>query len=130
MQRRNAPTVDVLTFMKIIFPMAGLGSRFQKVADKNPEYLKPKPFIDVKGQSMVRWATGSLPFLKPKNVAFIILKEHNDAHGIEKNLKEIYSDAITVVVIPTLTRGAAETVLAAKSFIDPEDDLLISDTDH
>lgn len=123
--------------------MAGLGSRFQKVADKNPEYLKPKPFINVKGRPMIRWATGSLPFLEHpgttvktklkvalKDVAFIILKEHNDAHDIEKKLKEIYSDDITVIVIDRLTRGAAETVLKAKSFIDPEDDLLISDTDH
>lgn len=110
--------------------MAGLGSRFQKVSDKNPEYAKPKPFIDVKGQPMIRWATGSLPFFKPENTAFIILKEHNDAHDIERKLKEIYSEDITVVVIPIVTRGAAETVLAAKSFINPEDDLLISDTDH
>lgn len=116
--------------MKIIFPMAGLGSRFQKVADKNPEYRKPKPFIDVKGHPMVRFATGSLPFFKPENAAFIILKEHDDAHGIGKKLKEIYSDAVTIIVIPSLTRGAAETVLAAKSFINPEEDLLISDTDH
>ena len=116
--------------MKIIFPMAGLGSRFQKVADKNPEYRKPKPFIDVKGHPMVWFATGSLPFFKPENAAFIILKEHDDAHGIGKKLKEIYSDVITVIVIPSLTRGAAETVLAAKSFINPEEDLLISDTDH
>ena len=116
--------------MKIIFPMAGLGSRFQKVADKNPEYRKPKPFIDVKGFPMVRWATGSLPFFKPQDAAFVILKEHDDAHGIGKKLKELYSDAVTVVVIPALTRGAAETVLQAKSFIDSEDDLLISDTDH
>src|SRR3989344_3736482 len=129
--------------MKIIFPMAGLCSRFQKVADKNPHYLKPKPFIDVKGYPMIRWATGSLPFFEhtgekvtgalrvtPRDVAFIILKEHNDAHGIEKKLKEIYSDAITVIVIDSVTRGASETALKAELFIDPEDDLLISDTDH
>jgi len=123
--------------------MAGLGSRFQKVADKNPKYRKPKPFIDIKGYPMIRWATGSLPFFEhkgqtvksklrvtPKDVAFIILKEHNDAHGIEKSLKEIYSKDITVIVIPAVTRGAAETALQAKSFINPEEDLLISDTDH
>jgi NDP-sugar pyrophosphorylase family protein len=129
--------------MKIIFPMAGLGSRFAKVADKNSEYLKPKPFINVKGFPMIRWATGSLPFFEhagqkvtgnlrvtPKDVAFIILKEHNDAYQMEKQLKEIYSDDITVIVIDKLTRGASETVLKAKDFINPEEDLLLSDTDH
>lgn len=116
--------------MRIIFPMAGLGSRFKNAADQHPEYRKPKPFITVKGHPMVRWATGSLPFFEPKNAAFIILKEHDDAYGIAAKLKELYSDDITVIVVPALTRGAAETALKAKSFIDPEDGLLISDTDH
>lgn len=118
--------------MKIIIPMAGLGTRFQKASDKNPEYAKPKPFISVKGQPMVRWATGSLPFFKNKDsdITFIILKEHDDAHAIEKTLKEIYSPEINVVVLDTVTRGAAETVFQAKHFIDPEDDLLITDSDH
>jgi NDP-sugar pyrophosphorylase family protein len=129
--------------MKIIVPMAGRGSRFQKTADTNPEYKKPKPFISVKGIPMVRWATGSLPFLEhpgtrvtstlratPADLIFVILKEHDDAYGIEHGLREIYSDAIRVIILPNLTRGAAETAYHAKPYVAPEEDVIISDSDH
>src|SRR3990167_2198322 len=115
--------------MKIIIPMAGLGTRFQKVADTNPEYKKPKPFIMVKGIPMVRWATGSLPFVEhpgqvvtgelrvtPKDLIFIILKEHDEGHGISSGLREIYGSEITVIVLDDMTRGAAETAYQAKPF--------------
>ncbi len=129
--------------MKIIFPMAGLGSRFKAVAESNPEYFKPKPFISVHGKPMIRWASGSFPFIKhpgeeitgglsvsPKDLIFIILKEHDIEHDIEKNLKKIYSDDITVIKLDAVTRGATETALTAEAHIDPDDELLISDSDH
>jgi dTDP-glucose pyrophosphorylase len=129
--------------MKLVVPMAGLGTRFAKVADTNPEFKKPKPFISIRGLPMVRWATGSLPFVEhpgqsvsssfkitPKDIVFIILKEHNDVFGLEKGLKEIYSPEVNVIVIPKLTRGAAETAYQAKIFLNPEEDVLFSDSDH
>lgn len=129
--------------MKVIVPMAGLGTRFQNVSDTNPEYKKPKPLINIKGQPMVRWALGSLPFLRhheakkeahhsagPDDLIFIILKDHDDEHGIEARLKEIYSPAIHVIVLPKVTRGAAETAYSAREFIDPKEDVIITDSDH
>jgi NDP-sugar pyrophosphorylase family protein len=123
--------------------MAGLGTRFAKVADQNPEYKKPKPFISVKGYPMVRWATGSLPFVEHpgqnvsspikvagKDIIFIILKEHDEAFGMQKQLRKIYSDEVNVIVLPALTRGAAETAYQAKPFLNPEEDVLFSDSDH
>ena len=107
--------------MKIIIPMAGLGSRFQNVADINPEYKKPKPFINVRNFPMVKWATGSLPFLKnlgsevaTKDLIFIIRKEHNDEHNIEKKLQELYSNDIHIVIQDTPAVGATDSVLRAK----------------
>lgn len=125
--------------MKIIIPMAGLGTRFAKAVDKNPEYAKPKPFISVRGIPMVRWATGSLPFvehsektgeIKPEDLTFVILKEHNDLYNLEKGLKEIYSPKINVVILDSPTRGAGETAYSAREFINPNDDVLITDSDH
>ena len=129
--------------MKVIVPMAGLGTRFQKASDENPEYRKPKPFINIKGWPMVSWALTSLPFLRhhqvkkelhhsaePDDLIFIILKEHDDEHGIEKRLKEMYSEAIHVIVLPKVTRGAAETAYSAKSYIDSDEDVIITDSDH
>lgn len=123
--------------------MAGLGSRFQKASDTNPEYKKPKPFISVHGTPMVRWATGALPFIEhpgqivtspikatPKDLIFIVLKEHNDEHHLEEGLREIYSDAITVIIVPSLTRGASETAYQAKKYIHDDEDVVITDSDH
>lgn len=129
--------------MKLIIPMAGLGSRFQKVADTNPEYLKPKPFISVHGLPMVRWATGSLPFVEHpgqhvdsplrvgmEDLIFLVLAEHDQAHGLTEGLKRIYSDAIRVVVLPALTRGASETAYQAKPWVNPDEEMIVTDSDH
>ncbi len=129
--------------MKLIIPMAGLGSRFHKVADMNPEYRKPKPFISVRGLPMVRWATGSLPFVEHpgqrvdsplrvgmEDLIFLVLAEHDESYGLADGLRKIYSEAIRVVVLPALTRGASETAYQAKPWIDPEEEIVITDSDH
>ncbi len=135
--------INIQYNMKVIIPMAGRGSRFAKAVDTNPEYKKPKPFINVKGIPMVRWATGSLPFIEHKgqtvegplkvtadDLIFIILKEHDEGHEISKGLVEIYGEGITIIVLPEITRGAAETAYQAVQFCDPDEDILISDSDH
>ena len=129
--------------MKIIVPMAGRGSRFQAVADQNPEYAKPKPLTDVQGQPMVSWALKCLPCIdlpqRPaktelkvtmQEITFIVLQEHETKYQASNILREIFSSAIHIVIVPEVTRGAAETVLAAKEHINLEDDLLITDSDH
>lgn len=129
--------------MKLVIPMAGLGTRFANVAHKNSEYHKPKPFINVKGLPMVRWATGSLPFVEhpgqkvssalriaPKDIIFIILKAHNEQYNLKERLIEIYSPDVKVVVLPEVTRGAAETAYQARPFLDEEEGVILSDSDH
>lgn len=123
--------------------MAGRGSRFKDVSNENPEYKKPKPFINVKNRPMVRWATASLPFLEhpgesvnhplkitPKDLIFIILQEHNDSYNVSEKLKELYGPDIKVIILPEVTRGAAETAYMAKPFVDANEDVIISDSDH
>ncbi|MBL8030455.1 MAG: hypothetical protein JNN11_04375 [Candidatus Doudnabacteria bacterium] len=129
--------------MKVIIPMAGLGTRFAKLSDQNPEYKKPKPLINVKGLPMVRWATGSLPFVEHpgqkvegslkvsmQDLVFVILKKHNQEFLLEQKLKEIYRDKINIVELEEVTRGAAETAYMAKSFMNLDEDVLFSDSDH
>jgi len=129
--------------MKIVVPIAGRGSRFKIVADSNPEYLRPKPIIDIKGKPMVRWAIESLPFVdlpdrhvntqfrvSVSDLIFICLQEHNDKFGIVSVLKKYFSPKIKIILIPEITRGAVETAMAAEQYIDPDQDLIISDSDH
>lgn len=129
--------------MKIVLPIAGRGSRFKKEAERNPEFNKPKPIINTKGYPMVRWATGSLPFVEHKgqhvtgeprvtarDLVFVALREHKDSHAIDEVLKSIYGDDVNIVFIDEVTRGAAETVLKAKEYINNDEPLLVSDSDH
>lgn len=129
--------------MKIVLPIAGRGSRFKAQADKNPEYNKPKPIIDVKGYPMVRWSTGSLPFVKHRNqkidsdllvedkdIVFIALREHDNDHEMGNVLRDIYGDRINIIYLDKVTRGAAETALMAKEYINSDEPVIISDSDH
>jgi len=117
--------------MKVVLPMAGLGTRFKAAADQNSEYTKPKPFIRIRNIPMVCWATGSLPFeVGMSDLTFVILKEHDDNFQIANGLREIYSDQINIIKVEKVTRGAAETAYQANRFIDPEDELIVSDSDH
>lgn len=129
--------------MKIVIPMAGLGTRFQKASDQNPEYKKPKPLILIKGEPMIKWAVASLPFVRQpaskkeyyhwaelSDLIFIILKEHDDKYQIKNQLQKFYSNDIKVISLEKVTRGAAETAYKAKDYLNPEEELLITDSDH
>lgn len=130
--------------MTIVVPMAGRGSRFLEAQHLNPEYSRPKPLINIKGKPMVQWALESLPFVhlpfrpaktkkikvSPTNLVFICRRDHEEDFGISKLLKEIFSDYIRVLFVDQITRGAAETVLLAKDFINTDEDIIVSDSDH
>lgn len=129
--------------MKVVFPMAGRGSRFQAVASENPEFTKPKPLINVRDVPMIVWAVRSLPFIdfphhpartsftiKPRDLTFICLEEHEEKFKISSVLQSLFTKEISVVLIPGVTRGATETALTAKSFIAAKEPLIISDSDH
>lgn len=129
--------------MKIVIPMAGRGSRFLQVADQNPEYKKPKPLIFVLGKPMITWAISSLPFVDLPNrpaqtkfvvtandLIFISLESQQEEYQIAEKLKELFGSAITVILIPQVTRGATETALKAREYISEDEELIISDSDH
>ncbi|MDP3735452.1 MAG: hypothetical protein Q8R39_03425 [bacterium] len=129
--------------MKLLIPIAGRGSRFKKEAHLNPEYHIPKPFISVRGYPMVRWATGSLPFvahrgqrvgsdfaIRAGDIVFVALEEHERDYALVRRLKEIYGKEVNVLLIPEVTRGAAETALCAEEYIVADEPLLVSDSDH
>ena len=129
--------------MKIVVPMAGLGSRFQAVSHTNINYKNPKPFILVKEKPMIQWALESLPFanlpyrpaktkfvVNPKDFIFICRKDHQDKFQVADKLKNIFSDSITVILIDKVTRGAAETVFKAKKYINSNEEIIVSDSDH
>lgn len=104
--------------------MAGEGSRFAKEG-----YTFPKPLIDVAGKPMIQRVVENLDF--PAEYIFLVRKEHLEKYnGIELLLKQITNNNYKIVLVDTLTEGAACTALLAKEFIDNDEDLLIANSDQ
>lgn len=116
--------------MNIVIPLAGRGNRFLIEADKNPEYKKPKPLINIAGHPMVEWALSSYPLNREEKLIFIVRKEHVEEAEIDKKLKEIFGENINIIIQDTPPSGAACTALLAKELINNKIPLLITDSDH
>jgi NDP-sugar pyrophosphorylase family protein len=103
--------------------MAGEGSRFAKAG-----YVKPKPFIDVAGKSMIVRVLENLAYDDAKYI-LIARKEHLEK---EKELVESIKKDFNVEFIPidNLTEGTACTVLYASKFINNNEPLLIANSDQ
>jgi len=110
--------------MKILIPMAGEGSRFQKEG-----YTFPKPLINVNGKPMIQSVVENLDF--DCEYIFLVRKEHIEKYdGLLHTLKRITNEKFNYVVVDELTEGAACTALLAKDLINNDDDLLIANSDQ
>ena len=116
--------------MNIVVPIAGRGSRFVAEAFRNPEYSKPKPLINLAGRTMIEWALASYPLTKDDQLIFIVRQEHLVTQNIDEKLKDIFGNEIKIVVQNTPPIGAACTVLLAKQYINNDESLLVTDSDH
>ena len=116
--------------MNIVIPLAGRGSRFLAESDKNPEYKKPKPIINIAGHTMVEWALSSYPLTGEENLIFIVRREHVEEAKIDEELRKIFGEDIKIIIQDSPPTGAACTVLLAREFINNETPLLITDSDH
>jgi dTDP-glucose pyrophosphorylase len=115
---------DTARRLQILMPMAGLGSRFAKEG-----FRLPKPLIDVDGTPMFRKAISSIQAIHAdKSYYFVIRQEHVDSQGLDKLIVDALPEA-HVIVIPEMTRGAAETAYLAKASLDPNDALVLMDCD-
>jgi NDP-sugar pyrophosphorylase family protein len=110
--------------------MAGKGTRFKNYAHLNKEFLKPKPSILIDGRPMIWWSVRSIKAVPKKDLFFLILEEHVKDHKIDEMLRKLFGKKINIIVIPKLTRGALETALLAKKYINKHEDIIISDSDH
>jgi NDP-sugar pyrophosphorylase family protein len=106
--------------MILVVPMAGAGSRFAKAG-----YIKPKPFIDVDGQPMIKRVLDTLP----KCDKIILISLHQ---WTEEEQRQVLGsiDNIQVINLHELTDGAVRTVLMAKEYIDNDDELIIANSDQ
>ena len=65
-----------------IMPMAGSGSRFYKKG-----FCQPKPLIPIYGKPFFYWAVQSIrKFVEITSLDFVVLYEHVDKFGIDKEI--------------------------------------------
>lgn len=110
--------------LNIVIPMAGRGSRFAKEG-----YALPKPLITVHGKPMIELVINNLRPKRDHRFVFLCLKEHLDTYSIDKKLKD-WAPGCEVVVVDTVTEGAACTVLLAKDLINDDNSLMIANSDQ
>lgn len=111
--------------MNILIPMAGAGSRFAQAG-----YTFPKPLIEVKNlnsKPMIQAVVENINI--DAHYVFIVQREHCEKYNLKQLLK-LVAPGCDIVEINWMTRGAAETTLAAKEFIDNDAPLLIANSDQ
>jgi dTDP-glucose pyrophosphorylase len=107
--------------LNVVIPMAGLGSRFQKVG-----YELPKPLIDVNGQPMVKLVVESMNI--DAHFIYIVQKQHRLDYPLDDILS--FTPNFSIVEVDGLTEGAACSVLASKDLINKDNPLIIMNSDQ
>lgn len=110
--------------INIVIPMAGEGSRFS-IAGFN----SPKPLIAVGNKSMIEVVINNIKPCREHRFIFICQRKHLLETNIEKILSESCHQAV-IISLENKTQGAAETVLAAESYINNEQPLMIANCDQ
>lgn len=120
MKNKTAPWKD--NTLNILIPMAGAGSRFAQAG-----YTFPKPLIDIRGKSMIEVVCDNLNL--QGNYIFVVQKDHYNKFNLKHFLNLLRSDS-KIIVIDSLTEGAACTTLLAKEYINNENPLVIANSDQ
>jgi NDP-sugar pyrophosphorylase family protein len=115
---------EVETMLNIVIPMAGRGSRFQEAG-----FQLPKPLVPVHGQPMIEVVIENMRPRREHRFIFLCLKEHLDQYEIDRRLKQ-WAPGCEVLVVDSVTEGAACTVLLARQLIDSEAPLMIGNSDQ
>ncbi len=109
--------------INIVIPIAGEGKRFQSAG-----YTVPKPFIDIKGKTMLEW---SLESLYIESARFILIARSSHLLGYEKIMERIQKKYSCIILsVEKLTEGMASSVLLAHDYINNKDALLIGACDQ
>jgi NDP-sugar pyrophosphorylase family protein len=110
--------------LNIVIPMAGRGSRFSAAG-----YELPKPLIEIHGQPMIRYVVNNLKPTQLHRFIFICLSEHIKKYRIDQLLRE-WEPNCEIIIVDSVTEGAACTVLLSEKFINNDAGLMIANSDQ
>lgn len=110
--------------LNIVVPMAGNGSRFAEAG-----YRLPKPLIELHGVPMIRVVIDNIRPTRPHRFIFICQAAHDEAYALRHRLSG-WAPGCAVVLLESVTEGAACTVLQASGLIDSHEPLMIANSDQ
>jgi CTP:molybdopterin cytidylyltransferase MocA len=111
--------------LSLVMPMAGRGSRFNQGGRKTP-----KPLIDLQGQPLFVWAVESVrQAALVGEMVFVVLGEHIRDYAIDRAIEARYPQA-RLVVLDTVTGGAAETAALGAAALESDGAFAVNDCDH
>lgn len=105
--------------------MGGAGTRFF-----NNGITIPKPMIELNGKPFFYWAAQSvLKFYDVADITCVILQEHADKFGLDKEILKFYPEA-RIVYLDHVLNGAVLTCLEGVKTIKDDAPILFNDCDH
>lgn len=110
--------------MKVIMTMAGLGARF-----KDAGYTQEKYEIVFHGKPLFDWALESLSAFRDFEFIFIARDSPHVKEFILERTDLLGFRKIKIKTLTHLTRGQAETAALASEFFEPDDSMIIYNTD-
>lgn len=111
--------------LHLILPMAGAGTRFF-----DQGYDCPKPLIRLHGKPFFYWAAKSIHGKQPLALLrFVVLKEHVERFGIDREIQSCFPEA-DIVVLDHVLPGAVLTCMAGVADLPLEAPVLFNDCDH
>ena len=106
--------------------MAGAGERFRRAGQACEKWQ-----IEVLGRSLLEWSVVSLQAMFDSEFIFVT----RAAHAADRKLKEaarragLYTDQVSIVSVDRLTRGQAESAMAASIRCRDDDSIMIYNID-
>ncbi|MDD5362973.1 MAG: sugar phosphate nucleotidyltransferase [Ignavibacteria bacterium] len=110
--------------MKIVVPMAGLGSRFSSKGINIP-----KPFYAIFNKPIYCWALESIKGISASEIIFIAQSSHKEYFNLDDITPVSKDTKLNFIFIDEITEGQLCTVLKAKDSLDTDEDLLVISSD-
>lgn len=111
------------SFMQILIPMSGNGTRFAAMG-----YDKPKPLIEFFGKPMIEHVLTNLG-VENDYVLCVQRAHYNINPGLFDRLATMVNK-LSIMLVDHVTQGAAETCVMAKQYLDPDQPLFIANCDQ
>lgn len=117
--------------LNIVIPCAGRGQRFKDAGYTFPKLLLELPLPHNPGKTgpMIEMVVANLNLVG--NYIFLVLKEDYEKYSLKYLLPLISKpNNCEIIIVDKVTRGAAETVLLAKNYINNDNNLLLANSDQ